>query len=396
MSGFFVLSRKHLADGCMASTVALALSAAPVIGAEKTIYSFHGLNDGAYPKASLTMDGKGNLYGTTYGGLDYGIVFRLSSKGHETILHAFGGGSDGAFPQGSLIVDKGGNVYGTASLGDSCGIGDGCGVVFKITPRGKETVLYAFQGGDDGIGPTGNLATDDAGNLYGTTESGGNSFSCQFGCGTVFEVAPDGTENILYAFKGGSDGNWPMGGVIRDSSGNLYGTTLWGGGSPSCNFGCGTVFKISAGGVYSILHAFQGSDGTDPYGGVIVDSSGNIFGTTSSTVFKLAPDGTETVLHDFEGGEDGALSEAGVIMDNSGNLYGTTWGGGDRNCKHDGCGTVFEVTAGGQENVLYAFKSLYGRHPAAGLLLGADNALYGTTTSGGKSNNGLVFELTTK
>ncbi|HEX4159930.1 MAG TPA: choice-of-anchor tandem repeat GloVer-containing protein [Rhizomicrobium sp.] len=404
MSNFFALSQKNLIAGCLASAVALAFTVAPVIGAEKTLYAFRGGNYGTYPWASLTADSAGNLYGTTYdgGSCNYssgcGIVFRLSPKGRETVLHTFTSGSDGGFPKGGLIMDKGGNIYGTAAAGGSCGFGNGCGVVFKMTPSGKETVLYTFQGGEDGIGPTGNLAMDDAGDLYGTTGAGGgNLANCQYGCGTVFELAPDGTETVLYAFQGGSDGSWPMGGVARDASGNLYGTTLWGGGSPSCTFGCGTVFKISGDdGTYSILHAFQGyPDGALPYGGVIVDSSGNLFGTTSGpgTVFKLAPDGTETVLHAFGSGKDGSLPEAGVIMDKSENLYGTTWGGGGVDCKRDiGCGTVFEMAANGQEKVLYAFGN-NARHPGAGLFLGKYGELYGTTTGGGHHDNGVVFEL---
>jgi uncharacterized repeat protein (TIGR03803 family) len=169
----------------------------------------------------------------------------------ETVLHSFTG-SDGAFPLAGLIADSAGNLYGTTVSGGTggCSQGAGCGVVFKVSPSGTETVLYSFTGGSDGAFPEAGLIADRAGNLYGTTNRGGGS-----GGGVVFKLSSSGTETVLYSFTGGSDGRNPQAGLIADSAGNLYGTTE-GGGS-----GNGVVFKLSLGGTETVLHSFTGSDG---------------------------------------------------------------------------------------------------------------------------------------
>jgi uncharacterized repeat protein (TIGR03803 family) len=259
------------------------------------------------------------------------------------------------------------------------------------------------------------LLRDDNGDLFGTTLYGGsfNGSDCTAnGCGTVFEIEPDGTKISLYAFQGGSDGWMPLGVLIADQSGNLYGTTSEGGnGGASCpdgSYGCGTVFKIAPDGTETQLYAFRGGsqDGSAPYAGLVADAAGNFYGTTGGggscsfdqngcgTVFKLAPDGTETLLHKFSGGSDGTGPEAGLIIDKKGDLYGTTSWGGSAHCGNTGCGTVFEITAKGEEKVLYAFQSSRGRYPPWGsLLLGAHGDLYGTTNEGGDDNNGVVFRF---
>jgi uncharacterized repeat protein (TIGR03803 family) len=398
------------------SVCALATGFCVVFGAassssEKVLYSFRGGSDGASPFSSVIADGSGNLYGTTnvggggtcrFGGC--GTVFKVTPGGSESVLYAFTGGNDGAYPYAGLTSDSASNYYGTTQAGGGCGIGEGCGTVFRLASDGTETVLYAFQGGSDGLNPVGGLMIDNGGNFYGTTAGGGNyeGADCTSGgCGTVYEVTPSGTKTALYAFQGGTDGWAPNGSLIADSSGNLYGTTLFGGSETLCNtVGCGTLFKIAPDGTESVLYAFKdGGDGAVPDAGVIADASGNFYGTTSQggtsnlgTVFKLAPDGTETVLYSFQGGNDGRAPESALIMDKAGNLYGTTFYGGGTKCRDGGCGTVFKLAPDGREIVLFAFGN-GGRFPAAGLLAGPHGLLYGTATAGGAGHDGVVFRV---
>ncbi len=273
------------------------------------------------------------------------------AAGVETILHSFAGGTDGATPIAGLVMDSSGNLYGTTYSYGSLG----GGTVFKLTPGTggayTETILHSFAGGTDGANPYAGLVMDSSGNLYGTTFGGGGSSSY----GTVFRLTPatggSYIETILHSFAGGTDGANPYAGLVMDSSGNLYGTTESGGGSSNH----GTVFKLTpgTGGTYTetILNSFAGgTDGVNPYAGVVMDSSGNLYGTTeyggssnSGTVFKLTPGTggtyTETILHSFAGGtNDGSYPFAGLVMDSSGNLYGTTQTGSS-----GGNGTVFEI-----------------------------------------------------
>lgn len=408
-----MLISRGLAHGVAPSVIALAVTAfavGPALASEEAVHVFQGGSDGSVPRAGLISDGAGNLYGTTIaggGGTDCddenfgcGTVYEIPSRGKESVLYAFAGGCDGAAPVGGLLIGSQGTIYGTTESGGTCNSNRGTGTVFKLA-AGVETVLYAFQGTSDGNSPSGNLASDANGDLFGATGAGGNMSDCGgFGCGTVFEVTPAGQESVLYAFQGGTDGWLPDGGVISDSSGNLYGVTHVGG-SANCETGCGTVFKVAPGGTETKLYQFQdGDDGGYPLGGLISDSSGNLYGTTLSggsggqgTVFKLSPDGTETVLYNFQGGNDGNDPEAGVVRDKSGNLYGTTYYGGGTACKGHGCGTVFKLTPEGKEKVLYSFKKTHGAHPAAGLLLSSDGTLYGTALNGGKYKDGVVFRL---
>ncbi|HEX4159394.1 MAG TPA: choice-of-anchor tandem repeat GloVer-containing protein [Rhizomicrobium sp.] len=323
-----------------------------------------------------------------------------------TVLYTFQGSPDGAFPEGGLIGDKAGNLYGTAAKGGNtgCDFSAGCGTVFKLAPDGTEAVLYTFTGGSDGGEPVlSRLALDGKGNLYGTTEEGGAN-----GDGVVFNISPNGKEEVLYSFTNGNDGGKPSGGVIRDKAGNLYGTTEHGGAN-----GSGTVFKLAKtnGGGYSetVLHSFGPlPDAELPFGGVIEDEAGNLFGATNGgganldgAVYKIAPDGTETVLHSFTGGSDGNQpGYESLIEDSSGNLYGTTVAGGNQACSQ-GCGTVFKVTPGGTETVLYAFTGYSdGMYPWSGVSMDGKGNLYGTTAEGGNGgcapdgSCGTVYKLT--
>lgn len=250
-------------------------------GKETVLYRFTGTGgDGLEPWAGLVRDPAGNLYGMTpYGGTyNWGTVFKIDPTGHETILYSFLGGSDGGYPWAGLIRDAKGNLYGTTLF---------LGTVFKVDPTGTETILYTFTGSPDGAEPQSGLIRDSAGNLYGTTEAGGTA-----GFGTVFKVTPQGQETVLYSFTGGADGGGLRdGALVRDSAGNLYGTT-WGGGSS----GFGVVFKLDTGGTETVLHSFSGSDGKVPYGTLVRDKAGNLYGTTyeggaygGGVVYKIAP-----------------------------------------------------------------------------------------------------------
>jgi len=376
----------------------LPLCAGPEWAAAKfiTLHSFTWPTDGAGPAAGVIRDSSGNLFGTTESGggtgcsgAGCGIVFKIAPDGTETILHSFKGRSrDGSTPYGGLIEDPSGNLYGTTWRGGSTKCGSGCGTVFKIAPNGKESILYAFQGGKDGSLPMDSLFEDSAGNFYGTTDYGGT-----YNYGTVFKLASDGTETILYSFAGSSDGGYPWANVIADESGNLYGTTVNGG-----IRGNGVVFKVTPDGSESVLYTFTGgTDGGNSFAGLIMDKKGNLYGTASfggtwgwGNVFKLAPNGTETVLYSFSGGTDGGQPySSGVIKDGKGDLYGTTSVGGTF-----GNGVIFKLDSSGVETVLHAFKDKNGGNVEPGVIRDQSGNLYGTTILGGESRDGTVFELT--
>jgi len=411
------LRRKSARSFAVPAVVAMlgTFAATAANASEKVLYSFRGGSDGASPYAGVITDKAGNLYGTTTTGgtagpgcqsSGCGVLFKLAPGGTESVLYAFQGGNDGIGPYGSLLMDKAGDFYGVTGGG---GNGGGWGTVFKLTPEGTESVLYSFQGGSDGRFPFAPLIADRKGNLYGTTDEGGNyigSDCSEFGCGTVFKVQPDGNKITLYEFQGGSDGALSYGGVIADSAGNLYGTTGAGGDGGCGGGGCGTVFKLAPDGTETILYAFRGdTDGDEPEAGLVMDNGGNLYGTTflggagsAGTVFEVSPSGAETILYAFKRGTDGANPESALIMDKSGNLYGTTYNGGSNGCRKSGCGTVFELAPDGTETVLYAFRKHqgqypHGQYPAGGLLLGKSGLLYGTATAGGPDNVGVVFSV---
>jgi uncharacterized repeat protein (TIGR03803 family) len=382
----------------LAGFFSLAASASGRATDDSTLYSFHGKHDGRTPMSDLVSDSAGNLYGTTHdGGNCCGTVFRVTPNGKEKILYAFHG-TDGAEPAAGVVLGAAGNIYGTTAGGGAYGFG----TIFKLAPNGTETVLYSFKGGSDGVLPDSSLIIDSGGTLYGTTAIGGGSANCQNGCGTVFKLTADGTETVLHAFQGGSDGWDPRGSLARDDSGNLYGSTWAGGGSTECgDFGCGTVFKVASDGSETLLHTFQGDEGSMPLGGIMLDNSGNLYGTTSGggatgagTIFRLAPDNTETILYSFQGGHDDGVPLAGLIMDKRGNLYGTaSQGGGTEGCHDFGCGYVFKLTSNGKKTILLSFDKKNGIMPQSSLLLGKNDELYGTTQYGGEHKRGVVFQV---
>ena len=336
----------------------------------------------------------------------------------ENVLYNFRLWKPGVQPASGLIWDSVGNLYGTTRWGgnaNDCQNLDGgpsCGVVFELTPKGdgswSETVLHAFNG-KDGANPQGRLVWDSAGNLYGTTISGG--YSGGTGLGVVFRLSPgsDGkwNETVLHRFTL-VDGSFPYAGLIIDSAGNLYGTTLSGGSAR-----WGTVFEISPAldgtWKYKVLHSFTGRDGAQPAGSLVFDSKGNLYGTTSfsqsnsgewGTVFELSPTSggqwKETVLHTFHSTgrreKQGYSPRTELIFDAAGNLYGTTNEGGMLG------GVVFELSSGSngkwKEKVLHSFTGEDGYNPSSGLSFDTAGNLYGTTQLGGKWDLGVVFELT--
>jgi uncharacterized repeat protein (TIGR03803 family) len=363
---------------------------------QTVLYTFTGGSDGAYPESSLTFDSQGNLYGTTSNGGDLkdticltlggcGVVFELtppksgSGPWTETPIYTFTAGNDGSVPYSNVIFDSKGNLYGTAAGG---GTGTG-GTVFELTPPANgsgpwtETTLWSFTYGDDGGSPVAGLIFDSAGNLYGTTSSGGS------GHGVVFELSPPSgggvpwNETTLFTFNGKAEGGYPYAGVVFDSTGNLYGTTAiggsWSGTTCKPTDGCGVVYELTPDGsgnpwTEQVLYTFDaGVGGGYPYSGVIFDTNGNLFGTTaqggdasspacSSTdgcgvVYELTPGGSgnwsQTPVYAFTGQSDGGFPYAAPLFDSRGNIYGTTAYGGDltdSNCVDaGGCGVVFEL-----------------------------------------------------
>lgn len=356
-------------------------------GNKSTLYSFPAMADGADPYSALVRDPKGNFYGTTESGgpFNSGVVYKMDTKGNETVLYSFTGGADGAYPQGGVILDTAGNLYGTTFSGGP----SGAGVVFKLDPTGHETVLHGFSGGADGANPTSGVILDSFGNLYGTTYYGGTVW------GTVFKLDPNGHETVLWSFTGGNDGAEPAGGLVRDSAGNLYGTTTFGG---KAGF-AGVVFKLTPQGSQTVLYNFSdGLDGGRPEATLVLDQAGNLYGTTyegggrqAGTVFKVDPTGHQSVLYTFSDGADGGFPAAGVIQDSAGNLYGTTTSGGGTALW---AGVVYKLDTAGNETVLHTFTGgRDGDHPSSGLAFDAAGNLYGTTTQGGLRATGVIYQV---
>ncbi len=406
------LGRRLQPASALALLCALAMFITQPVQAQSftLLHTFTGGGDGAIPLSSLTLDRAGNLYGTAYGGginSPAGTVFKLTHAGSGWLLNALyefsEDGEGGANPASGMIIGPDGSLYSTTYNG---GDNDSYGTVYKLQPPlsacktalcyWTETVLYRFAGAPDGQQPAGNIIFDQAGNIYGTTEAGGT-----FGYGTVFKLTPSGgnwTEQVLYSFTAGQDGNDPSDGVVIDGAGNLYGTTPYGG-INHCQGGCGVVFELSPSGsgwTEQILYRFQGApDAQRPYAGLIIDSLGNLYGATyeggnngGGTVFELSPAGGSwnyTVLYNFAGSENGPYAR--LTMDSSGNLYGTTILPG----------TVFELTPSGGSWIytdLHDFSGNDGMYPRGSMTLDGQGNLYGTASMGGADQQGTAWELT--
>ena len=411
---------------------------------EKVLYSFQGGTDGATPVGGVVFDSAGNLYGATQDGgssvchsiYQCGTVYQLKPPAKsgdpwtETILHVFRGNAenDGASPFGGLVIDSAGNLYGTTAYG---GTGDcvllgsklGCGAVFELSPPTEkggawtETVLYSFPTSKQGYVPWGDLVFDKQGNLYGSTIfGGGKGTTCdafyQY-CGAVFELSPPKTkggkwtEKVLHGFAGGSDGAEPNGGLVLDSTGRIYGTTVWGGSTDCQGPGCGTVFALKppamTGDAWTeeIVHRFTGGDdGASPNGGPILDAKRSLYGATggggrqgAGVVFRLTAESggrwIETVLYGFQGGTDGSDPQ-GLVFDSYGSLY----------CSSGPLVKMQRPKRNGQRwtlDVLYEFRGAPNGRGPLDLIFGARGALYGPTLYGGtgqlcQAGCGTVFE----
>lgn len=396
-----LLCRAALSGLALASAATVPLSGALAL---TVLHSFGTQDDGNQPMGDLKFDSAGNLYGTTkYGGVsdphcEYpscGTVFRIATDGAETILHSFSS-EDGSNPSSGVIVAHTGDIYGVAGGGANLR-----GVLYHIAPGGTFTILHNFSE-TDGTYPAGRPIRDPEGNFYGVTTFGGSNTGtepCPYGCGVVYKLTPGGDYQVLYDFTGGADESGPISSLMRDRAGNLYGVT-----TPVHEYGYsgyGTVYKIAPDGTETTLHTFTGgSDGAAPLSALDRDKQGNLYGTTAiggagqrGVVFKLTPDGTFSVLHAFNG-TDG-YQPVGNLLRIDNDLYGVTYYGGATECT-GGCGTVYKTAPDGTETVLHRFHNHRKRSstfwPFAGLAE-RHGRLYGSTTRGGAHSGGVVFSL---
>jgi uncharacterized repeat protein (TIGR03803 family) len=329
-------------------------------------------------------------------GLALGIIVLLLVPSHSaqaqtlTVLYNFEGSPDGANPFAGLVRDSAGNLYGTTYTGASSGYG----TVFKVDSSGTETILYSFTGGNDGGSPVGGVIRDSEGNLYGTTSLGGYD-----GYGVVYKLDTSNNESVLYSFDGGNeDGCYPYGGLVRDKAGNLYGVT------PECgSSNLGIVYKVSKGGKETVLHNFAGGndDGADAlYTALLRDTKGNLYGVTaeggsqnSGVLYELSTKNKLTLLHTFVGGtSDGCSAHGTPVMDKQGNIYGTA-----SRCGSSSDGILWKVSAKHKETVLHNFTGTSdGANPIAGVIRDTHGNLYGICDSGGADDDGTIYELNSK
>jgi uncharacterized repeat protein (TIGR03803 family) len=430
-----LLSPSYLLSLLVVASLAFVAPDRASAGNELMLHSFNPESVGLNPQAGLIPDAEGNLYGVTSGGGTYneGTAFEFVSDQHggwsQHVLYNFRGGDDGWGPEAGLIFDAAGNLYGTTIGGGPAGgcLFGGCGTVFELqhNPDGSWTkkVLHGFDSAD-GEDPQSGVIFDQNGNLYGVTSAGGPHSG-----GVVYQLSPsaDGQwiETVLHSFIFGGGAapppNSPVGSLVIDQAGNLFGVTAYGGNA--CSGGCGTIYALSPGSggkwAITILHEFAaGSDGAFPSGGLITDKDGNLYGVTfdggggtgagcnygCGTVYQLSRGGgslwQETVLYSFQGNSDGSVPKYSLTFDSAGNLYGATeYGGGLGDCLISSCGTVFELTlsSGGQwnENVLWRFDAISsGGQPSSGVVVSASGQLFGETFLGENvGQDGTVFAL---
>lgn len=425
----------------MLAGITLGLAAHAHAQTETTIYDFGKTSPS--PDSGLAFDKSGNLYGVApYGGSgSHGVVYKLtpvSGGWQQSVIYTFTGGADGGYPFATPIFDAAGNLYGTTSAGGLLSSSNcsslGCGVVYKLSPTStgawQESVLYAFSGGNDGMVPgLGNLVFDKAGNLYGSNVAGANvtSQACgnTSGCGVIFVLSPAANGkwkfNLLHTFSGGWDGVGPAF-LTFDSKGTLYGSAAGAWSGFELPSEPGLVFKLTpvVGGPWkdSVIYSFKGStDGGLP-SSLVFDKAGNIYGTGADggilnncwsgygpmgcgVVFKLSPQAggkwKETALYAFTGGSDGSQPDAGLVID-KGNLYGTTWGGGASSGTGGNGGVVFELSPNSDgtwtETVTHSFVGPDGSLPRSTLVVDHAGNLYGTTYTGGTSEEGVAFAVT--
>jgi uncharacterized repeat protein (TIGR03803 family) len=406
------MKARFLSCFCGAATLALLVLAISPAAWAVTETRIHEFNPAVDPNG-LVADSTGNLYGTTGsdGFYRYGTVFQVRPSAGgiwtESTIYSFTGGSDGGAPEAVMTLDAAGNLYGTTQVGGSGSCN--CGTVFELSRSAHgvwtETTLYSFAGGADGSNPRyTNLVFDAAGNLYGVTEFGGTALG-----GTVFELSPQAgggwTESVLYAFAGGaSDGANPIGGVVFDTAGNLYGATLDGGSQRCGSGGCGGVFELSpqAGGGWreQMIYFFQdGDDGAVPISLLVIDPTGNLYGMTQTggsggcgTVYKLSPASgggwSKHTLHQFTGSPDGCVPFLNMVRNGS-YIYGVAEGGGA-----SGNGAIFRITPAGAEEVFFSFPGGNdGSDPRSLIFNSTRRALFGITFGLSSVSSGVIFEI---
>jgi uncharacterized repeat protein (TIGR03803 family) len=403
-------------------------------GNQTILYSFTGGGDGGDP-TGVVIDTAGNLYGTTQlgGPANLGAVFKLDPAGNESVLNALTGGTTGNSPRSGLVRDTAGNLYGTTYYGGPAN----AGMIYKVDAAGGESVVYSFTGINGMANPSGSLARDAAGNFYGSTSNQSSnvllfkvdatgqasvlatlgyqawvSVSCDaagnvYGTvtpnveddnGLVFKWNTSSGYTVLYNFTDGADGAAPFGGVVPDAEGNVYGTAEVGGGGKQ-----GVVYKLSPFGQYTLLYTFTGgADGGQPVSGVTPDAAGNLYGTVIyggaagyGGVFKLNPSGNETMLYSFTvEWTSGTVPYSNLAIDAAGNLYGTAFAGGGSGCEENGCGSVYMVSPTGQYTLLHSFTGgADGGLPAGGVIVDGAGNLYGTASTGGETGGGVLFKL---
>jgi len=375
-----------------------------------TLHSFTGQMDGASPQGLVAVDRAGNVYGSAqYGGSHFGgTVFRASNRNGAwtfTPLYSFQRAQDGSDPWAGVTLGPDGALYGTTLYGggNGCTENMGCGTVFRLTPPPTfcrmvlcpwdETVIYHTVNPSDPNTFFGGVILDSAGDIYGMSQAGGNGTCFGNGCGTVYKLTPSGgsyTLNVIYNFQGGNDGAAPLSNELTmDAAGNLYGAATYGG-----QFGYGTVFKLvhSAGGyTFQLLYTFtNGADGTSPQGSVVLDSAGNLYGSSGDGggIFQITPSGTFTVID-----TQAASLQSPISIDAAGNIYGTTYALGS----HDD-GSVFKLSYSNgvwTHTILHSFNGLDGALPLSGVGFDASGNLYGTATiGGGPAGDGTLWQLT--
>ena len=394
--------------GCLLFVAAVGLAGAATTN---VIYSLGGEEDGEYADSDLAIDSAGNLYGTTVLGGTFGggTVFKLAPTPNgwvHTVLYSFSGGADGGEPYKGVTLDAQGNLYGTAVTGGSGSCEGGCGVAYKLTNSGgtwTQTVIHAFTGGNDGSGPGARLTIDQQGNLYGMAPTGG-----AYGAGTIFQIHQNtsGTWKfkVIHTFTGGADGSGGSAGQMLLRGRHVYGAATVGG-----IYGQGVAFELtpaqSGEWTFKTIYSFKGQpDAGFPYGGLLFDGAGNLYGTTYydgandlGAVYKLSPQTTgewkEAVLYSFKGGSDGQNSIGNLVMDSVGNLYGTTSEGGL------GSGVIFKLARGADSQWSYSVVHSFAGPPDGafaynGMVADTAGNFYGATVHGGADDEGSVYQFT--
>jgi uncharacterized repeat protein (TIGR03803 family) len=394
-----------------AATAIFVLSLATVSAATTDVIFSFAEDDGEYADTDLETDNAGNIYGTTVlgGNFGSGTVFQLSLTPNgwvHTVLYSFTGGADGGEPYKGVSLDRAGNLYGTAVTGGSGSCEGGCGVVYRLTKSGgtwTQTVIHAFTGGDDGSGPGARVTVDRSGNIYGMAPTGGAN-----GLGTIYKIHQrprgDPTFSVIHTFTGGADGSTGSAGRMILRHGRLFGAATTGG-----TYGSGIIFELTPTDVgewdLRPVYSFRGQpDGSFPYGAILFDGSGNVYGTTYyggtngiGAVYKLStrPTGEwgEEIIYSFQDGTDGNSPISNLVFDAAGNLYGTTSEGGA------GSGVIFKLSpvGGGQwiESVVHSFQGPPdGSFAYNGMVVDRFGNFYGATVHGGMNDDGSVYKFT--